>query len=146
MGIDWSAFTPASAAAGGALIGLAAAMLLLWNGRVAGVSGIAGGLLRPLRGDIAWRAAFLAGLVAAPLCYSLVRSLPPITFAASMPMIALAGFLVGVGTRVGSGCTSGHGICGVSRLSPRSLVATLCFMASGMATVFAVRHVLQGLA
>ena len=143
MSVDWTSFTPASAAAGGVLIGLAAAILLLWNGRVAGVSGIAGGLLRPSRGDIAWRAAFLAGLVAAPFCYALVRTLPAITFDVSLPAIALSGLLVGVGTRIGSGCTSGHGICGISRMSPRSLVATLIFMAAGIATVFVVRHLLR---
>ncbi|MFO1302236.1 MAG: YeeE/YedE family protein [Burkholderiales bacterium] len=143
MSIDWTSFTPASAAAGGVLIGLAAAILLLWNGRVAGVSGIAGGLLRPSRGDVAWRAAFLAGLVAAPLCYAIVRALPPVRFDVSITAIAAAGLLVGVGTRIGSGCTSGHGICGISRLSPRSLVATMVFMASGVATVFVVRHVLR---
>ena len=140
MSIDWASFTPVSAAAGGALIGLAAAMLLLLNGRVAGVSGVAGGMLRPSRGDVAWRIAFLAGLVAAPLTYSLVRALPPITFDVPLPVIAVAGFVVGIGTRYGAGCTSGHGICGVSRLSPRSIVATCCFVAAGMATVYVVRH------
>lgn len=143
MSIDWSAFTPASAAAGGVLIGVAAGMLLLLSGRVAGISGIAGGVLRPQRGDVAWRIAFLAGLVAAPLCYALVRTLPAITFDVSLPAIAFAGLIVGISTRYGSGCTSGHGICGISRLSPRSIVATLCFMAAGMATVFVVRHVLR---
>ena len=143
MSIDWASFTPASAAAGGALIGLAAGMLLLLNGRVAGVSGIAGGMLRPLRGDLAWRVAFLAGLVAAPACYALVRALPPITSDISLPSIALAGFVVGVGTRYGGGCTSGHGICGISRLSPRSIVATCCFVAAGMATASAMRHLLR---
>lgn len=143
MVIDWNAFTPASAAAGGALIGLAAAMLLLWNGRVAGVSGIAAGLLRPSQGDFAWRAAFLLGLVAAPAVYALVHNLPPIAFETSMPVLALSGLLVGIGTRIGSGCTSGHGICGIARLSPRSIVSTLCFVGAGMVTVFLVRHVLR---
>ena len=140
MSVDWTSFTPASAAAGGVLIGLAAAILLLWNGRVAGVSGIAGGLLRPSRGDIAWRAAFLAGLVAAPFCYALARTLSPITFDVSLPAIALSGLLVGVGTRIGSGCTSGHGICGPSRLSLRSLVNVLSFMGAGFVTVALLRH------
>jgi len=143
MGIDWASFTPASAAAGGALIGLAAGMLLLLNGRVAGVSGIAGGVLRPSHGDVAWRLAFLAGLVAAPLCYAFVRAIPSITFDISLPAIALAGFVVGIGTRAGSGCTSGHGICGISRMSPRSIVATCCFVGAGMATVYVVRHLLR---
>ena len=143
MTIDWASFTPASAAAGGVLIGLAAGLLLLLNGRVAGVSGIAGGVLRPARGDVAWRLAFLAGLVAAPACYALVRTLPPITFDISLPVIALAGFVVGIGTRYGAGCTSGHGICGISRLSPRSLVATCCFVAAGMATAVVLRHLLR---
>jgi uncharacterized membrane protein YedE/YeeE len=146
MSIDWAAFTPASAAAGGALIGLAAGMLLLLTGRVAGVSGIVGNLLRPRRGGVAWRAAFLAGLVVAPVAYALVRALPPITFDVALPAIALAGFVVGIGTRYGAGCTSGHGICGISRLSWRSIVATGCFVAAGMATAFVVRHLLQGAA
>jgi uncharacterized membrane protein YedE/YeeE len=141
--IDWNSFTPVSAAVGGALIGLAAGMLLLVNGRVAGVSGIAGGALRPRRGDVAWRIAFLAGLVAAPLGYGLLRSLPPITFDVPLPAIGLAGFVVGIGTRYGGGCTSGHGICGISRLSPRSIAATVCFVAAGMATVFVLRHLLR---
>ena len=143
MAIDWASFTPVSAAAGGALIGLAAGTLLLLNGRVAGVSGIAGGVLRPSRGDVAWRLAFLAGLVAAPVCYALVRALPPITFDISLPAVALAGFVVGIGTRAGSGCTSGHGICGIARLSPRSIAATACFVAAGMITVFVLRHILR---
>ena len=142
MSIDGASFTPASAAAGGALIGLAAGMLLLLSGRVAGVGGIAGGVLRPVRGDVAWRIAFLAGLVAAPMCYALVRGLPPITFDVSLPVVAVAGFVVGIGTRYGAGCTSGHGICGIARLSPRSIVATLVFVASGMATVYLLRHLL----
>ena len=143
MSVDWASFTAASAAAGGALIGLAVALLLLVNGRVAGVSGIVGGVLRPRRGDVGWRLAFVAGLVAAPIAYTLVRTMPPIGFDVSMPSIGLAGLLVGIGTRYGAGCTSGHGICGISRLSPRSIAATLCFMAAGIATVFVTRHVLS---
>ena len=142
MSVDWASFTAASAAAGGALIGLAVALLLLVNGRVAGVSGIVGGVLRPRRGDVGWRLAFVAGLVAAPIAYTLVRTMPPIGFDVSMPSIGLAGLLVGIGTRYGAGCTSGHGNCGISRLSPRSIAATLCFMAAGIATVFVTRHVL----
>ena len=140
--IDWAHFTPWASLAGGVLIGLAAAMFLLVNGRVAGISGILGGLLRPARGDIAWRAAFLAGLLFAPALYALATRYPVPTIEAGYPLLLLAGALVGMGTRYGSGCTSGHGVCGLSRLSPRSLVATFAFMAAGFATVFAVRHIL----
>ena len=142
MSIDWNAFTPGSALVGGILIGIAAAMFLLLNGRVAGISGILGGLLKPTPGDIGWRAAFVAGLIAAPLVYSLFAVLPSLQIDASYGALVLAGLLVGVGTRYGSGCTSGHGVCGLSRLSPRSLVATLVFMSAGFATVFVVRHLL----
>jgi uncharacterized membrane protein YedE/YeeE len=142
MTIDWTHFTPWSAAIGGALVGLGAAMMALFNGRIAGVSGILGGLLRPTREDGPWRFAFVLGLVLAPAAYLVVAQLPEIVVATPYPVLILAGFLVGIGTRYGSGCTSGHGICGVSRLSPRSLVATACFMATGFATVFIVRHLL----
>ena len=150
--------------AGGIMIGLAAAMLLLLNGRIAGISGILGGLLShafarrgaatpaaaaPLsaagaagQSDIGWRIAFLAGLVAAPMLYGVFAVLPAVQVDAGTGTLAAAGLLVGIGTRYGSGCTSGHGVCGLSRLSPRSLVATLCFMAAGFATV----AVLRGLA
>ena len=142
MSIDWNAFTPGSALIGGMLIGVAAAMFLLLNGRVAGISGILGGLLKPRPGDVGLRAAFVAGLIAAPLVYSLFAVLPRLQIDASYGALALAGLLVGIGTRYGSGCTSGHGVCGLSRLSPRSLVATLIFMGAGFATVFVVRHLL----
>ncbi|HTP99148.1 MAG TPA: YeeE/YedE family protein [Casimicrobiaceae bacterium] len=142
MTIDWTHFTPWSAAIGGALVGLGAAMMVLLNGRIAGISGILGGLLRPTREDAPWRLAFVAGLVLAPAAYLVAAPLPEIVVAAPYPVLILAGFLVGIGTRYGSGCTSGHGICGLSRLSPRALVATACFMATGFATVFVVRHVL----
>ena len=142
MTIAWNAFTPWSALAGGVLIGLAVAMFVLLNGRIAGISGVVGGLLRPSRGDIAWRAAFIAGLVAAPLLYALVAPLPALRIDAQYGALVLAGLLVGVGTRLGSGCTSGHGVCGLSRLSLRSLVATLLFMGAGFATVFVTRHLL----
>ncbi|MDQ3060813.1 MAG: YeeE/YedE family protein [Pseudomonadota bacterium] len=142
MQIDWTHFTPWSALAGGALIGLAAALLLLLNGRIAGISGVLGGLLRPVRGDIAWRAAFVLGLVGAPLVYGLLQELPAPQIDADYAALTIAGLLVGVGTRYGSGCTSGHGVCGISRLSPRSLVATVCFMAAGFATVFVLHHLL----
>jgi uncharacterized membrane protein YedE/YeeE len=142
MSIAWNAFTPATALIGGALIGAAAAAFVVFNGRIAGVSGILGGLLRPARGDIAWRAAFVAGLVAAPLAYGVFAALPAIRVDTDIAVLIVAGLLVGVGTRYGSGCTSGHGVCGISRLSPRSIVATLAFMAAGFATVFVTRHLL----
>ena len=138
--IDWTNFTPVSALIGGVMIGLAAAAFALLNGRIAGVSGILGGLLRPAPGDTAWRAAFVAGLLAAPWAYSLAARLPESTIEASYPVAVIAGLLVGIGTRYGAGCTSGHGVCGIARLSRRSLVATACFMAAGFATVFVVRR------
>lgn len=140
MTIDWNAFTPWSALAGGAIIGAAAAMFALLNGRIAGISGVLGGLLKPVRGDTAWRAAFLLGLVAAPLAYTLSAAPPEPKIDASYGALVVAGLLVGVGSRYGSGCTSGHGVCGLSRLSPRSLVATAVFMATGFVTVFVLRH------
>jgi len=142
MAIDWIDFTPRASLAGGVLIGLAAAAFVLFNGRIAGISGILGGLLRPARGDIAWRVAFLAGLVAAPLAYALFAPLPAVRIDAGTGTLVVAGLLVGLGTRYGSGCASGHGVCGLSRLSPRSLVATLSFMLAGFVTVYVVRHLL----
>jgi len=141
--MDWEHFTPWASLAGGIAIGVAAAMLVLLNGRIAGISGIAGGLLSPVRGDISWRVAFIAGLLVAPAVYQLAARLPPPTIDAGYPILVLAGVLVGVGTRYGSGCTSGHGVCGLARLSPRSLVATLSFMIAGFATVFVVRHLIR---
>ena len=142
MTIDWHAFTPWSALAGGLLIGFAVAMFVVVNGRVAGISGIVAGLLRPARGDIGWRIAFLAGLLVSPLVYSAFARLPPLRIEAGYGLLVAAGLLVGLGTRYGSGCTSGHGVCGLSRRSPRSLAATLTFMAAGFATVFVTRHLL----
>ena len=144
MTIDWNAFTPWSALAGGALIGLAAAMFALINGRIAGISGVIGGLLRPVRGDSAWRVAFLAGLGAAPLVYLAFAPLHPPRIDAGYGMLVIAGLLVGIGTRYGSGCTSGHGVCGLARLSPRSLAATATFMAAGFVTVYLLRHLFVG--
>jgi uncharacterized membrane protein YedE/YeeE len=141
MSIDWISFTPFSALTGGVLIGLASIALLLALGRIAGISGIVAGLLRPAAGDIGWRVAFVAGVVAAPLVYSLWAPMPALHIDASLPMLVAAGLLVGYGTRMGSGCTSGHGVCGLSRGSLRSLVATLAFMGAGFLTVFVVRHV-----
>lgn len=142
MSINWNAFTPWTALSGGLLIGLAAALLVLLNGRIAGISGILGGLLKPVRGDVGWRVAFIAGLAGAPLVYVVFAALPALQVDAGYGTLAAAGLLVGVGTRYGAGCTSGHGVCGLSRLSPRSLVATAAFMATGFAVVFLVRHVL----
>ena len=140
MSIAWNAFTPASALIGGAIIGAAVALFVTLNGRIAGVSGILGGLARPRAGDISWRVAFVAGLVAAPL--ALLAALPEIRVDASFPALVAAGLLVGAGTRYGGGCTSGHGVCGVSRASPRSIAATVAFMAAGFATVYVVRHLI----
>ena len=142
MTIDWDAFTPWHSLAGGVLIGIAAAMLVLLNGRIAGISGILGGLFKAARGDIAWRVAFVLGLVGAPMLYAMVSDLPRPQIDAGTGTLVLAGLLVGIGTRYGSGCTSGHGVCGLSRLSPRSLVATLAFMGAGFATVYVSRHLL----
>jgi len=138
MTIDWTHFTPWSSLAGGVLIGLAAAMLVLLNGRIAGISGIVGGLVAARRGDTAWRVAFVLGLFAAPLVMLLHATAPRIE--AGPGTLVVAGLLVGLGTSYGSGCTSGHGVCGISRLSPRSLVATAAFMAAGVATVYLARH------
>ena len=135
-------FTPLPALLGGGLIGLAAAILLLLNGRVAGVSGIVGDLLRPAGNDLAWRIAFVAGLIAGPLIYQLATGdWLSVTIDANTPSLIVAGLLVGFGTSLGSGCTSGHGVCGIARLSPRSLTATAVFMLAGMITVYIVRHV-----
>lgn len=140
--IDWAHFTPWASLAGGVLIGVATALFLLFNGRIAGISGILGGLLRPVAGDIGWRMAFVWGLLVAPLVYGLAAPLPTVHIDADMTTLVVAGLLVGVGTRYGSGCTSGHGVCGLSRLSPRSMVATASFMLAGFVTVFIVRHLI----
>ena len=142
MAVDWAHFTPWTSLAGGGLIGVAAAMLVLLNGRVAGISGIVGGLLRPAPGDAAWRVAFLVGLLLAPVVVAFFARQPFPRIEAGFGTLIVAGLLVGLGTSYGSGCTSGHGVCGLSRLSPRSLVATVAFMVAGMATVFVTRHIL----
>lgn len=137
-------FTPFASLAGGALIGLSAVLLMAWEGRIAGISGIAGRLLPPYRdGAFPSRLGFVLGLVAAPLLYVAVTGTPVLqTVSSNLPVMALAGLLVGFGSVYGNGCTSGHGVCGLSRLSIRSLVATLVFMATGFATVLLVRHVM----
>jgi uncharacterized membrane protein YedE/YeeE len=143
MNIDWAAFTPYSALAGGAFIGLASAILILGIGRVAGMSGIIGGLFSGYHTEH-WRWYFLAGMLASPWLYQLVKALPAIEVTSNVPVLIGAGLLVGVGTRYGSGCTSGHGVCGLSRLSIRSLVATFSFMAAGFVTVYVLKHMMGG--
>lgn len=143
MTIDWLHFTPWTALAGGALIGLAAALLWWLTGRIAGISGLVGGLLT-LPDDWPLRLAFTAGLIAAPLLWQRFAPLPSMEFSVSFAWMLAAGLVVGVGVKLGSGCTSGHGVCGLARLSPRSLAATLSFMATGFITVWLLRHVLGG--
>ena len=138
-------FTPISAAIGGALIGLAAALLMLLTGRIAGVSGILAGCLDSGSGERSWRLAFIAGLILAPLSATLIGvSIPAPEMPASWIMIAVAGLLVGFGSRLGGGCTSGHGVCGIARLSPRSLAATAIFMGVAIVVVALTRHVFGG--
>lgn len=140
MTIDWLNFTPWPALAGGALIGLAAALFVLFNGRIAGISGLLGSLLVRGGEGRGEKALFLLGVLLAPLLWQVFAALPAIEFQGGWLSLLVAGLLVGVGTRYGAGCTSGHGVCGISRLSPRSLVATLAFMASGFATMYVLRH------
>ena len=143
MNIDWAHFTPWSSLSGGIILGVASALFILMNGRVLGISGILGGLLPPKAGDTFWRLAFLAGMFASPWIFKLIAPAELIKtpqIDADLVMLIIAGLLVGIGTRYGSGCTSGHGVCGLSRMSPRSLIATLSFMAAGFLTVYVVRH------
>ena len=140
MTVDWLSFTPTTALGGGLLIGLAASCLLLFNGRIAGISGIVAGLLRPHKGEVAWRVAFVAGLLLAPLAWRATVGLPASRLDAGRLTLVVAGLLVGIGTRLGAGCTSGHGVCGLARGSPRSAVATGAFMLAGFCTVYIVRH------
>jgi hypothetical protein len=141
MHIDWVHFTPWTALGGGALIGLAAAWLILVEGRILGVSGIVFGVVAPKMGDLLWRLLFIGGLIAAPLvAQGFGASAPRID--ASLPIVLVGGLLVGAGTRLSRGCTSGHGVCGLARISPRSLAATLSFMGAGFLTVYVVRHLL----
>ena len=143
MTMDWSHFTPWTSLAGGVLLGIAAALFILVNGRILGISGIVGGLMQRAPGDAGWRIAFLLGMLAAPATFLLFAPagfLPAPRIEAGFGTVVIAGLLVGFGTQYGAGCTSGHGVCGLSRLSPRSLVATLAFMAMGFVTVFLLRH------
>jgi uncharacterized membrane protein YedE/YeeE len=145
MNLDWAHFTPWSSLTGGIVLGIASALFILINGRILGISGILGGLLPPKVGDTTWRIAFLLGMFAAPTVFHAVVPAEYITaprIDATEWMIVVAGLLVGVGTRYASGCTSGHGVCGLSRLSPRSLVATASFMSAGFVTVYVVRHLI----
>lgn len=141
--IDWLNFTPWTSLAGGLLIGLAVAILVLFNGRIAGISGIIGGLLTPVKNDILWRIAFILGLIVAPFFFKILSPLPQVRIDAGTFTLIVAGLLVGFGTRVGSGCTSGHGVCGLSRQSLRSVVATIVFIVAGFLTVTVVRHFLM---
>ncbi|MDR2297253.1 MAG: YeeE/YedE family protein [Comamonas sp.] len=147
MNILWNEFTPWSSLAGGLLIGLSAAILVAALGRIAGISGIVGALLQlpnwKSTGSWGWRLAFIIGMVGAPLIWQLFAPLPAMQMPSNSALIIVAGLLVGFGTRLGSGCTSGHGVCGLSRLSLRSLAATLTFIATGAITVFVMRHVIS---
>ena len=140
--MDWMNFTPQQSLLGGLLIGLATALLWLLNGRIAGISGIAAGSLASSGAERWWRLAFVLGLVLSSWVWLLLAPLPEVQVTSNYQLLALAGLLVGFGARLGSGCTSGHGICGLSRLSGRSLVATVTFMAVAVVTVFIVRHLL----
>ena len=144
MHVDWLNFTPWSSLAGGALIGLAASLFVAANGRIAGISGLFGSLLQRGSEGVSETALFLLGLLIAPLLWGAFATLPQIEFKSGWFALIVAGVLVGIGTRYGSGCTSGHGVCGISRLSPRSMIATVCFMFSGFVTVFVLRHLLEG--
>lgn len=145
MIIDWQNFTLIASLLGGLLIGIAAALLILFNGKIAGISGIIGGLISANRDDRFWRIAFLVGLIISPSVWQIFYPLPTIQISSNTPLVIIAGLLVGIGTRIGSGCTSGHGVCGISRFSTRSIIATLMFMAVGFITVFLVRHVFSAL-
>ncbi len=142
MLIDWNNFTPWASLVGGMLIGIAASLFILFNGRIAGVSGIIGGLIKPNHYFEGWRIAFIAGLIISPIIWQLFKPLPAIQVDASYGLLIAAGLIVGISTRLGSGCTSGHGVCGISRLSLRSIIATLAFMGTGFITVYVIRHTL----
>jgi len=135
-------FTPWSSLAGGILIGLAASIMILMNGRIAGISGIVGSISSAHRADVPWRIAFLVGLIVSPFIYGVLGEMPVLNFDASNLQIVIAGLLVGLGSRYGSGCTSGHGVCGIARLSVRSMVATVVFIGAGIVTVHVTRHLI----
>lgn len=137
-------FTPVSSILGGVLIGLSVVLLLLANGRIAGISGIVGGLLTPAPGEAGWRLSFVVGMLAGGVIYVVLLGDLGITSDLNMPLMAIAGLFVGLGTRLGGGCTSGHGVCGIGRLSQRSIVATATFMAVAALTVYVVRHMVGG--
>ncbi|MCT8166811.1 MULTISPECIES: YeeE/YedE family protein [unclassified Pseudomonas] len=144
MVVDMGAFTPWSALAGGVLIGLAAGMFVVANGRIAGISGLLASLLQRAGEGRGEKLFFLLGILAAPMLWQAFSAMPVVDFSTTPWSLMAAGLLVGVGTRYGGGCTSGHGVCGLSRLSPRSALATVCFMAAGFATVYVIRHLLRG--
>lgn len=138
-------FTPVASLLGGMLIGLSASALLLFDGKIAGVSGILGGILHPVREDALWRLSFIVGLLTGGLGgYVIAPQAFEIGISRSTSALILAGLLVGFGTRLGNGCTSGHGVCGISRFSPRSLIATIVFMTTGALTVYVINHILGG--
>lgn len=141
MTFDWQHFTPISSFLGGILIGIATALLLLINGRIAGISGIVSGLLRLPPNDTSWRILFLLGMIVAPISYQYFIYAPTIIIETNLFTIVAAGICVGIGTRLSGGCTSGHGVCGLSRLSLRSLIATISFTIAGIITVYIVRHI-----
>ncbi|MBV7692920.1 YeeE/YedE family protein [Limnobaculum sp. M2-1] len=143
MSIAWAAFTPLTALVGGVLIGAAAALLIVFNGRIAGISGILANVIKGQREGFGWRGVFLLGMIVSPLVYGLLWPLPDIQVVSGWPTLVIAGLLVGIGTRYASGCTSGHGVCGLSRLSFCSLMATLTFMVTGVITVLLLNP-LQG--
>jgi uncharacterized membrane protein YedE/YeeE len=143
MQIDWMTFTPVPSLLGGLILGIAAVLYVLLHGRILGISGIVAGLLRPNLSDFGWRASLIIGLITAPFLAALFFGIfPIIEIESDWIAILIAGLLVGFGSQYGSGCTSGHGICGLSRLSPRSLVATLSFMGAGFITVYVIRHLI----
>ena len=145
MQIDWLSFTPIPSLLGGMILGVAAALYVILHGRILGISGIVSGLLHPKESDTAWRLSLVLGLITAPFLAALFFGIfPIIEIDSSWTASVIAGLLVGFGAQYGSGCTSGHGICGLSRLSPRSLLATLAFMGAGFITVFVIRHLIGG--
>jgi len=142
MNIDWTNFAVWQSLTGGLLIGIAATLLMYFNGRIAGISGIVGGLLKPSKGEIGWRVAFISGLMISSLVYMIASPLPATKIDANIVTLIIAGLMVGFGTRYGSGCTSGHGVCGLSRGSIRSFAATSSFIGAGVLTVYFVKYLM----